>query len=137
MSVPAEDQRRRAAHWRHIVATTLRSFGLDAEARLPAKRPTGAFDPQPDVRTPGLGCFVKAVPTDWQNIATYLRRAELDADARGLGEVPLVVRPAPGQAPEDAYTILRLRDFAPLARDAELWRSAATQGDLIALEARP
>lgn len=128
MSDPAQDQRRRAAAWRHIVATVLRSLGVDAEAVPPSRRPSEEFTPRPDVIAPELGCFVKASPIQWSAVSGYLSRAQLDADDRGLGETPCLIKPAPAAPPEDAYVIMRLADFAPLARDAELWRSLGAEG---------
>lgn len=114
----AEDQRRRAAHWRSVVATALRSLGIDAEARMPVRHPVDVFDADPDVYTPGLGVHVVASPVPWSRCSVYLNRAVIDADDRGQGDVPVLIRPAPAEAPEDAYVITRLHDFARLARDA-------------------
>jgi hypothetical protein len=108
-----------------VVATTLRSLGVDAEARLPVRRPAGEiFDGLPDVRTPGLGVHVVASPVPWARAANYLNRAEVDAADRGQGDVPALIRPAPAEAPENAYVVLRLSDFARLALDAARSREA-------------
>ncbi len=117
MSAP-DDQRRRAASWRSVVATTFRSFGIDAEARMPVRRPADVFDAEPDVYLPQLGCHVVAAPIPWGRVSVYLNRAVIDADDRGAGDVPVVIRPAPADAPEAAYCVLRLADFARLAKDA-------------------
>jgi hypothetical protein len=102
-----------------VVATTLRSLGVDAAARIPARRTAGdSFTDEPDVFTPGLGVHLKAAPIPWERVANYLSRAAQEADERGAGDVPVLVRPAPAAASEDAYVILRLADFARLAQDA-------------------
>lgn len=131
MSIPVEDARRRAAAWRAVVSTTMRSLGIsDAEAAPPSRRRSDDFLPRADVRTPSLGVFIKAAPISWSAVSTYMNKATLDADDEGLGRFPVVIKPAHAGPPESAYCILRLSDFAPLAKDAESWRSRATDGDL-------
>lgn len=117
------DQRRRAVAWRSVVATTLRSVGIAAVARIPARRVAGdTFTDEPDVFTPGLGLHLKASPVPWEHVSVYLTRAQQEADERGEGDLPVLVRPAPAAAPEDAYCIMRLADFARLAQDAATGR---------------
>jgi hypothetical protein len=128
VSNPGEDQRRRANHWRHIVATTLRSFGLDAGARPVARRSADeTFGTEPDVSVPGLGLHIKAAPIPWGSVSTYLNHARMDADERGQGGLPVLVRPSPGNPPESAYAIMQLSDFADLAKDAARGRQQGSE----------
>ena len=130
MSTAAEDERRRANRWRSVVAVTLRALGVtDAEARPAARRrPEEAFTRLPDVSAPGLGIHVKASVIPWSRVSTYLFRAAHEADELGFGNVPILVRPAPGEDPRDAYVVLRLSDMARLALDAAKGRSGAGKG---------
>ena len=130
MSTGAEDQRRRANSWRAVVATTLRSLGVaDAEARPAARRLSDeAFGSEPDVFAPGLGVHFKAAPIPWSRVSTYLVRAAHQADERGFGDLPVLVRPAPAEDPHDAYVVLRLEHFATLAQDAAKGRTGAGKG---------
>ncbi|MBN9104210.1 MAG: hypothetical protein J0I14_04330 [Propionibacteriaceae bacterium] len=95
---------------------------------MPARRVgSDEFDGAPDVYTRQLGVHVVASPIPWGRVATYLSKAEVDAIDQGLGDLPVVVRPGQASAPEAAFAIMRLADFARLAKDAVRGREVLQQ----------